>query len=131
MLLLEGVNDLGMGGTIGPRVTADEIIAGYVTLIREAHRRGVRVVMGTIPPFRGAVFPRYWTEDNEAARQVINDWIRTTNRHDGFVDFDAALRDPTDEEQLAEEVDSGDFLHPNDEGYQRMGEAAARVLAPL
>ncbi|MBK6809016.1 MAG: SGNH/GDSL hydrolase family protein [Sandaracinaceae bacterium] len=130
VLLLEGVNDIGMGGTLGPVVTAEEIIAGYETLIRRAHRRDVRVVIGTILPFRGAVFPRYWTAANEAKRQEVNAWIRTTNAHDGFVDFDAALLDPDDPEQMLLELHSGDFLHPSDAGYQLMGEAAADVFAP-
>jgi len=130
VLLLEGVNDLGMGATLGPVVTAEEVIAGYETLIRRAHRRGVRVVVGTILPFRGALFPRYWSADNDAKRQTINAWIRSTNAHDGFVDFDAALVDPDDPERMLTELHSGDHLHPSDAGYQLMGEAAADVLAP-
>lgn len=130
VLLLEGVNDIGMGATLGPVVTAEEIIAGYETVIRRAHRRGVRVVIGTILPFRGATFPRYWTAANEAKRQEVNAWIRTTNAHDGFVDFDAALLDPGDPEQMLTELHSGDSLHPSDAGYQLMGEAAADVFAP-
>ena len=88
------------------------------------------MVIGTILPFRGAVFPRYWTAANEAKRQEVNAWIRTTNAHDGFVDFDAALLDPDDPEQMLLELHSGDFLHPSDAGYQLMGEAAADVFAP-
>ena len=128
VLLLEGVNDLGMGATLGPVVSAEDVIRGYETLIRRAHRRGVSVLVGTILPFRGATFPRYWSAENEAKRQTINAWIRTTNRHDGVVDFDEVMRDPSDPERLDAALHSGDFLHPNDAGYQRMGELAASAL---
>lgn len=131
VLLLEGVNDLGMGATLGPRVSAEDIIRGYETLIRRAHRSGLRVLVGTILPFRGATFPRYWSAENEAARQTINAWIRTTTRHDGFVDFDEVMRDPGDPERLDAALHSGDYLHPNDAGYQRMGALAASALDSL
>lgn len=35
----------------------------------------------------------------------------------------AALRHPEDETKLASSWDSGDGIHPNDAGYQRMAEA--------
>ncbi len=131
VLLLEGVNDLGMGNSFGPVVSADEIIAGYQTVIDQAHDRDVLVLVGTLLPFAEAdLIPEYWTPVNEAKRQAINEWIRTTDVHDGFVDFDEATRDPADPEQMLPSLHGGDFLHPNDAGYRRMGEAAADVLAP-
>ena len=75
-----------------------------------------------------AFVPGYWTPENEIERQAINEWIRTTDLHDGYVDFDAALRDPSDPERLFPPYDSGDFLHPSDAGYAVMAAAAERAL---
>ncbi len=128
VLLLEGVNDLGIGNLLGPIVTGDELIAGYERMIEQAHDQGLSIMIGTILPFRGATFGDYWTPENEQKREVINEWIRTTSEHDGFVDFDEALRDPADPEQLLPAFDIGDHLHPNDAGYRRMGAVAVAAL---
>ena len=40
--------------------------------------------------------------------------------HDGFVDFDLVLRDPSDPLRLYPAYDSGDHGHPSDEGYEAM-----------
>ena len=42
----------------------------------------------------GTTFNGYFTPEHEAARQALNQWIRTSNAYDAVVDFDAALRDP-------------------------------------
>lgn len=67
-----------------------------------------------------------WTgyrEIFEANRQKVNEFIRTGKVFDGYVDFDAALRDPADPQALRAEFDSGDHLHPGPAGYRAMGEA--------
>ena len=131
VLLLEGVNDLGIGTLFGPVVSAEDIIGAYRQVIAQAHARGLDVLVGTILPFRGATIPEYWSAENEAKRQAVNAWIRTTDEHDGFVDFDAVMRDPADPEQMPAALHSGDFLHPSSAGYQRMAEAAADVFEGL
>jgi lysophospholipase L1-like esterase len=55
-----------------------------------------------------------------AARNRVNDWIRTGGGADGVVDLHAALRDPDDFDRLRSEYDSGDHLHPSVAGYQAM-----------
>jgi lysophospholipase L1-like esterase len=42
--------------------------------------------------------------------------------YDAVVDFDKALRDPYDPRRLRPDYDSGDHLHPSDEGYAQMAE---------
>jgi lysophospholipase L1-like esterase len=39
------------------------------------------------------------------------------------IDFDAALRDPNAPSKMLAAYDSGDHLHPNDQGYQAMATA--------
>jgi lysophospholipase L1-like esterase len=65
----------------------------------------------------------FYSSDGEAKRQAINQWIRTSNSFDAFIDFDAALRDPAHPGRLRAEFDSGDHIHPNDAGYQKMADA--------
>lgn len=131
VILLEGVNDLGIGTALfGPIVEADEIIAGYKQIIDRVHAAGLKILIGTVLPFKGfeVFLPNYWTPENEAKRQELNAWIRTTDLHDGFVDFDAAIRDPNDPERMLSIYDGGDALHPSAAGYERMAIEAEKAL---
>jgi lysophospholipase L1-like esterase len=53
----------------------------------------------------------------------VNRSIRTSGEYDAVIDFDAALRDPTDQQRLNPRYDSGDHLHPNDAGMWAMARA--------
>ena len=135
LIMLIGVNDLGLGEAdfgggflLGPIVEADEIIAGYKQIIKRAKNAGLNILVGTILPFKGFALPGYWSEENEEKRQIINAWIRTTDLHDGFVDFDAAIRDPDDPERMLPIYDGGDALHPSAAGYERMAIEAEKAL---
>jgi lysophospholipase L1-like esterase len=68
-----------------------------------------------------------FTADTEVKRQQVNRWIRTSGAFDRVIDFDAALRDAQDPTRLAPEYDSGDHLHPNDAGHEKMGDTAYRA----
>lgn len=46
---------------------------------------------------------------------------------DGVIDFDAALRDPTEPDRIRPDL-TVDHLHPNGEGYRLMGEAIDLAL---
>ena len=41
------------------------------------------------------------------------------------------MRNPESPEQLRKEWQSGDWLHPNPDGYKAMGEHAAKVIMAL
>ena len=129
VILLEGVKDLGLPFFLGgPEVSAEEIIAGYKQIIERVHARGLKILLGTILPFKKFA---YWSDAREAERQAVNEWIRTNTMADGVVDFDAALRDPSDPAMMLPEFDGGDNLHPSAAGYERMGaEAEKALLAP-
>jgi lysophospholipase L1-like esterase len=133
MILLEGVNDLGLayGHITGPlaavihqspgdRITAEDIILSYRQIIARAHARNIRVIGATILPYKGSF---YWSPEGEAARQAVNRFIRTSGAFDGVADFDAAVRDPADPASIREGLHSGDHLHGSDEGYRLMAEA--------
>ncbi len=128
-IVLIGVNDIILpeaGDMFGPRVTADEMIAGYTTLLGAARAAGVRMIGGTILPF-GAT--GRWTEAGETTRLAINDWIRGGAAWDGVIDFDAAVRDPADPRRMDAAFMAPGGLHPRDDGYIAM--AGAVDLAGL
>ena len=131
VIVLIGINDIGAFMTMKVP-SAGELIAGYRQLIAQAHSRGVRIFGATITPFEGALegfADGFFTPEKEAVRAQVNEWIRTGGELDGFVDFDAAVRDPEHPARILAAYDSGDKLHPNDAGYRAMGEAIE--LAPL
>jgi lysophospholipase L1-like esterase len=120
VIVLEGINDINLGGPQGSGQTADGLIAGYRQLIARSHAAGVCVIGGTITPFSG--YERF-TPERERTRQTVNSFIRSSREFDAVVDFDRATRDPAHPERLLPAFDSGDHLHPSDAGHQAMGEA--------
>ena len=125
VILLEGINDIGYSEieeedpTRGqtPDVSAEEIITGMQQIIDRSHAEGLQIHGGTLLPFEGA---DYYSEEGEAKRQEVNDFIRNSGEFDSVVDFDRATRDPENPRALLPEYDSGDNLHPNDAGYRAM-----------
>jgi lysophospholipase L1-like esterase len=101
-------------------VSADEIILGLQQLIVRAHAEGLVIHGATITPVGGSVFPNVFTPENEAKRQAVNHWIRTSGAFDGVIDFDRAIRDPADPTRMLAAYSSDDGVHPNDAGYAAM-----------
>lgn len=134
VIVAQGLNDIMFPGafdTATNAVTPAALVVGYQRLIDRAHRRGVLVIGTTIPPFEGAGFnnppARFFSPAKERVRQQVNAWIRgARHQFDGIVDFDAVVRDPARPARLLPAYDSGDHLHPNDDGY-----AASASAIPL
>ncbi|WP_410609947.1 SGNH/GDSL hydrolase family protein [Amycolatopsis sp. lyj-109] len=101
----------------GAPVTTDDVIAGHRQLVARAREHGVRVYATTIAPFEGS---EAYTPEAEAARQVVNEWIRTGGAFDAVLDFDAVWRDPDHPSRIRAEFHSGDFLHGSDAGYRAL-----------
>ena len=124
IIVLEGINDIGQSGKTvfgdNPPLTSADLIGGYRQIIARAHARHVKVIIGTIMPFDGAM---YFTPEKEKIRQAANLWIRTSGEPDAVIDFDMATRDPKKPSMLLEKFDTGDRLHPNAAGYKAMAEA--------
>lgn len=131
VIVLLGINDIGWPGSpFAPAeraVTLDELTIAYRQLVAAAHVRGVRVTVGTLPPFEGALegtpYAGHYSADKEQTRGQLNHWIRTAGIFDAVVDFDAILRDPGRPQRMRTEFDSGDHLHPGDAGYRAMAMA--------
>jgi lysophospholipase L1-like esterase len=123
VIVLEGINDIGFGALAGTLPTAEQLIDGHRSLIRAAHARGVKVIGATILPFKGTIYPGYYTEPGEAVRDAVNDWIRTGGEYDAVVDLERAVADPADPDRIRPDYNGGDGLHPNDAGMRAMAAA--------
>lgn len=142
VLVLEGINDIGQGHagmndlpvtySLEGGVTAEQLIAGYRTLIRRTHRAGVRISLGTIAPSGGMVVPTYGNESADDLRREVNRWIRHQHLSDGVIDFDAAVRDPRDRSRIRPRYDSGDHLHFSPSGNRALASAVklSRLARP-
>ena len=120
IVLLEGINDIG-----DKSAKAEDLIPVDLQIIRAAHAAGLTLYGGTLLTFSGSnpqYCGDYGTPAGEQERQKLNSWIRTAGAFDGVIDFDAAVRDPSDPTRLLPTFD-GDHLHPNDAGYQAMANA--------
>jgi lysophospholipase L1-like esterase len=124
VIVLEGINDIGNAGKTlfgaSPPLETADLITGYRQLIARGHARGLKVIMGTLLPFSGAM---YFSPAKEQQRAEINQWIRSSGEPDAVIDFDALMRDPGIPTRLRAEYDSGDHLHPGEAGYKAMGDA--------
>jgi lysophospholipase L1-like esterase len=122
MIVLEGINDIGLASRGGPEaaVTAEDLIAAHKQIIERAHLHGIKVIGATLTPYSGAA---YYSDDGEAIREAVNQWIRTGKAFDAVIDFDAATEDTEHPKQLRPAYNLRDHLHPNDVGYKAMAEA--------
>lgn len=123
VMIFEGVNDIGTAAATdaAQKAVGDRLIQAFQQIITRVHAVGLPIFGATITPFSGdpSVQP-YSNPIREANRQRVNNWIKTSGKFDGVVDFDAAIRDPSNPAQLAPQFDSGDFLHPNPAGYRKL-----------
>jgi lysophospholipase L1-like esterase len=124
MTLMIGINDIGNSPNTAP-IPAADLIAGYRQVIARAHAKGIAVFGATLTPFEGA---GYYSPEKDVVRQAVNNWIRSSDEFDGVIDFDLATRDPAHPSRFLPAYDSGDHLHPNDLGYQAMGNAVPLTL---
>jgi lysophospholipase L1-like esterase len=132
VIIFEGVNDIGnrfgtrgpgqsaLPGLDQPEITVEQMIAGYRQLIARAHEKGIKVIGAPIGPYKGA---SYWSEEGEAARTRINNWIIMSGEFDGVARLDTAFADPADSRQMREGYHMGDHLHGSDAGLKAVGDS--------
>jgi lysophospholipase L1-like esterase len=133
-ILLEGINDIAFShfnaANLPPGIplecflpndviSATQIISGYQQIIARAHAAGLRILGATLTPYQRST---PYTDDGEATRQAVNNWVRTSGAFNSVVDFDLALRDPANPLRLLPAYDSGDHLHPSDAGNAAMAD---------
>ena len=122
LIIFQGVNDIG-GSRGNSEEVAKKLTEAYKSFINQGHAKGWKVIGATITPFKGN---SYYSFFHEAARQVVNEWIRTSGAFDAVIDFDELVRDPQDPTKLKVEY-SDDWLHLNPTGYAAMGKLAAEI----
>ena len=126
VVIFEGVNDIAASKGNGETVVR-KLIESHIEMIRKAKDHHLKVYLGTITPFLGS---GVYSVSHEAAREEVNDWIRSQkDKVDGILDFDRLLCNPLDPHRMKENVQGGDWLHPNPEGYLQMGEYAAEIIS--
>jgi len=115
-IILEGVNDIGGSSS---QTVAQNLIVAYEEFIEKAHDKGILVYGITILPFGGS---QYASTAHESARQTVNNWIKTSGKFDAVIDLATEVSDPSNRANLLSTYDSGDHLHLNVAGYQKMAE---------
>jgi lysophospholipase L1-like esterase len=118
VIVFESVNDLGGGAS------ASSITAAFDSFISMAHAQGLLIYGATVTPFGSN---SYYSAANETNRQTVNTYIRS-GKFDGVIDFDAAVRDASTPPKLQAAYDSGDGLHLNPTGYQKMADTVDLTL---
>lgn len=128
-VIYNGVNDIGVAATdeASQEVVGDRIIQAYDQMILRLHRHGIAVYGATITPFTGPN-QAYGHPNREVTRQRVNKWIRESGKFDAVLDFDEVVRDPDQPDMLLPAYDSGDYLHPNPEGFRAMAESIDLAL---
>ncbi|WP_322028137.1 SGNH/GDSL hydrolase family protein [Burkholderia sp. BCC1977] len=126
VIILLGINDIGFGEFLPSQsVSSDQIIGAMTAAIAQAKSRNMKVFLGTLLPYEGAVF---YDASGEAKRQSVNAFVRSAPGVDGIIDFDKLMQDPSRPAAMLAAYDSGDHLHPNDAGYQAMANAVSLNL---
>jgi lysophospholipase L1-like esterase len=121
LIILEGVNDLGYSpDSLAAVKTANDLILAYKQMIEKAHANNIKVYGATILPINKSF---YYASYRDVARKIVNDWIRFSGQFDAVIDFDKVMQNPEDVSTLLPDLHMGDFLHPNEIGYQKMGAA--------
>lgn len=115
VILLAGVNDIYQGR--GSESVKRNLEAMYVM----AERNRIVPVAATILPYNSA-----GRRERSALREV-NAWVVSASKAPGrlFCDTNLAVRDKANADLLSS---SPDGLHPDVEGYRRMGEALTATL---
>jgi lysophospholipase L1-like esterase len=126
-MIFEGVNDIGSApATPAAQETIYQgLVQAYEQMVTLIHAHGIPVFGATITPFSA---PSNFTQqpysdpEREKTRQRVNAFIRTSGVFDAVADFDKILANPSVPSQLNEAYNSGDYLHPNVAGYQRIAD---------
>ncbi len=102
VIVLEGVNDYFVANH-----SASNTRSNLFTMIRTASNAGAITMLGSLTAIKRVTSQKGWVDS-------VNSQIRSNVRIDFF--------------SLGTGIISSDKLHPNDAGYQRMGELAASIL---
>ena len=117
-IVLAGVNDIYQNYPLS------DIREDLLWIYQTAKADGIVPIAASVLPFNAA------TEVQGRKIRFLNRWIKQTAETQGipFLDLNAAVRDPANPDRLK---GSPEGLHPDLAGYQRMGEAATKLIEEL
>lgn len=126
VIWLEGINDFSKNGN----ASVEAVKLGMKDILGRirSQRPDVRVIGATLTTALGSTSAAHGHVEQNAKREELNEFIRTSGLFDDVVDFDAATLDPSTgcmkREYVADGTSGGpgDKLHPNRAGYQAMAE---------
>jgi lysophospholipase L1-like esterase len=115
VVILAGVNDVYRGRS------AASVEANLSAMYAHARAAEIRIVAASILPYNSL------SRRQSQTLHELNLWIESAAQESGFrfCDTHALVAAPNDPNRLA---GSPDGLHPDVEGYRRMGEGLARVI---
>ncbi len=128
VIVMIGVNDMGIlhrNKEESPAARAQlvqDLESGYRQIVERAHAHGICVIGGTINPYTDSDY-YHPAAENEADRQALNTWIRSSGVFDAVADFDAVMKNPAKPAEMLPELDIGDHLHPSPAGFHAMADA--------
>jgi lysophospholipase L1-like esterase len=115
-----GLNDIGHPHLLGEsRPSANEILEGLFALARLAQERGIQAILSTISPFGGCQLEHFAVPEANECRLAVNQALLLQEEWP-VADFAGAVADVDDPSRLAQTFDSGDGLHPGDEGARAL-----------
>jgi lysophospholipase L1-like esterase len=120
VIVLEGINDIGRLAhlqTPWDDITTAQLEMALKQIADAAHEHGIKAIGATLTPVGGS---GHYSDRGEQVREAVNDWIRNSGTFDGVADFDKATQDPANPTHFNPTYDSGDHLHPMDDGYKAM-----------
>jgi len=134
VIIQHGINDIihPVGVEVNPfrpwsdMPATEDLIKGVEDIyISHAKKLGLKVWSGTLLPIFGW---RTYSSERDEIRNQFNQWLRTSEKFDGCVDFDKAVRDSAKPEAFAPGFDSGDHLHPSEKAYEAMANCVPEEL---
>ncbi|MFZ2738818.1 MAG: GDSL-type esterase/lipase family protein [Burkholderiaceae bacterium] len=127
VIWLEGTNDFSRNGNASFEEVAQGLRDG-VAILRDGIA-GVKLIGAMLVSALGSDQEAHGSQEQDEKRCQLNDFIRSSDLFDGFVDFDHVVSDPQSGAMRSEFVPDntvggpGDKLHPNRLGYLAMGKA--------
>ncbi len=103
-------------------INFDNYTKALMKMTEQVHARKVRIVVCTLTPRKGFKLLKF-TDEMEALRIQINEWIRSCAYFVEVFDMDAVLRDSMKPNVVDARYHQGDHLHPNEAGGLRIADA--------
>lgn len=134
VIILHGVNDIihpvgvetNKFRPMSDLPTAQDLQKGMEDFyISKARELGLKVWSATLLPILGWSTYKPFRDE---IRNEFNEWLRTSNKFDGCIDFEKAVQNPQKPEVFIEGLDSGDHLHPSEAGHKVLAQTVPESL---